>query len=38
MTGFSICELDDKMDFWNDCLRRASDYTKIRTVLYGVVL
>lgn len=26
----SKCQSDDKMDFWNDCLKRASDYTKIR--------
>ena len=24
------CNLEDKMDFWNDCLRRAAEYTKIR--------
>ena len=24
------CELEDKMDFWNDCLKKACDYTRIR--------
>ena len=24
------CRLEDKMDFWNDCLKKAAKYTKIR--------
>ena len=24
------CRLEDKMEFWDDCLRRAAEYTKIR--------
>ena len=24
------CWLEDKMDFWNDCLKKAASYTKIR--------
>ncbi len=24
------CGLEDKMDFWNDCLKKAASYTKIR--------
>ncbi len=26
----SRCTLEDKMDFWNDCLKKAADYTIIR--------
>ena len=26
----SRCTLEDKMDFWNDCLKKAADYTFIR--------
>ncbi len=28
--SISKCKLEDKMDCWNDCLKRAADYTKIR--------
>ena len=28
--SISKCKSDDKMDLWNDCLKRAADYTKIR--------
>ncbi|MCR4657579.1 MAG: hypothetical protein K5770_15340 [Lachnospiraceae bacterium] len=24
------CSLEDKMDFWNDCLKKAAEYTDIR--------
>ena len=24
------CSLEDKMDFWDDCMKSAADYTKIR--------
>ena len=24
------CTLEDKMEFWNDCLQKAASYTKIR--------
>jgi len=24
------CTLEDKMDFWDDCMKSAADYTKIR--------
>lgn len=26
----SRCTLEDKMDFWNDCLKKAAEYTIIR--------
>ena len=29
-TSISRCNMEDKMDFWNDCLKMASEYTKIR--------
>ncbi len=28
--GITLCTLEDKMDFWNDCLKKAAEYTKIR--------
>ena len=26
----SKCQHEDKMDFWNDCLKRAAEYSRIR--------
>ncbi len=28
--SFEKCRLEDKMDFWNECLKKAAEYTKIR--------
>lgn len=28
--SIACCSMEDKIDFWNDCLRLASEYTKIR--------
>ncbi len=29
-TSLAQCSMEDKMDFWNDCLKLAAEYTKIR--------